>query len=172
MEMWDAYFSDGSLANTDLVRGEAVPEGMYHLVSEILVKHIDGDYLLMQRDFVKPNFGGYFDVGAGGSALKGEDEVMCAKRELLEETGISADVLEKIGRYVSRNTIYYEFLCVTDCDKSSILLQKGETISYKWMNENDFIEFINSDAMIPPKRARYYEYFKKMGYIKEYKEGD
>lgn len=28
------------------------------------------------------------------------------------------------------------------------------------------------DAMIPPKRARYYEYFRKMGYIKEYKEGD
>lgn len=167
MEVWDAYFADGSLADIELVRGEAIPEGLYHLVSDILVRHVDGDYLLMQRDYKKPNFGGYFDASAGGSALKGEDEMACAKRELYEETGILAETLERVGRYTSANTIYYQFLCTTDCDKSSILLQKGETISYKWVGEKTFIEFIDSDKMIPSKRARYYEYFKRMGYIKQ-----
>ena len=93
MEIWDGYTADGTLAGRDLVRGEPIPEGIYHMVCQILVRHRDGDYLLMQRDYGKPNFGGCYDATAGGSALKGEDAVTCARRELLEETGISAETL-------------------------------------------------------------------------------
>ena len=50
MEIWDGYLNDGTLANQDLVRGEPIPKGLYHLVSEILVRHVDGDYLLTRRD--------------------------------------------------------------------------------------------------------------------------
>ena len=50
MELWDGYCLDGTLADHDLVRGEPIPQGLYHLVCEILVRHIDGHYLLMQRD--------------------------------------------------------------------------------------------------------------------------
>ena len=75
MEIWDGYLMDGSLANQDLVRGEPIPKDLYHLVSEILVRHVDGDYLIMQRDFNKPNYGGYYEATAGGSALKGEDKI-------------------------------------------------------------------------------------------------
>ena len=132
MEIWDGYRIDGTLANRDLIRGEPIPKGLYHLVSEILVRHIDGDYLLMQRDTQKPNYGGYYEATAGGSALKGEDSVSCAIRELLEETGIVSNDLRGIGSYTSHDTIYHNFLCITDCDKSSITLQEGETISYKW----------------------------------------
>lgn len=106
MEIWDGYWEDGSLANIDLVRGEPIPNGIYHMVCEILVRHTDGDYLLMQRDFRKSNFGGYYEATAGGSALKGEDKITCAKRELFEETGIEANSLEEIGRYISSDTIH------------------------------------------------------------------
>ena len=166
MEVWDGYLIDGTLANHDLIRGEPIPKGLYHLVSEILVRHVDGDYLLMRRDIRKPNYGGYYEATAGGSALKGEDKVSCAIRELFEETGISTNDLQEIGRYTSHNTIYYNFLCVTDCDKSSIILQQGETTSYKWISENDFIAFVNSNEMIDIQRTRYHDYFVKMGYIR------
>lgn len=165
MEIWDGYLIDGTLANQDLVRGELIPKGLYHLVSEILVRHIDGDYLLMRRDTRKSNYGGYYEATAGGSVLKGEDKVSCAARELLEETGISADDLVEIGQYISRDTIYYNFLCVTDCDKSSVSLQEGETMSYKWISENDFIAFVNSSEMIDIQRERYHDFLVKMGYI-------
>lgn len=165
MELWDGYLIDGTLANQDLARGEPIPKGLYHLVSEILVRHIDGDYLLMRRDMRKTNYGGYYEATAGGSALKGEDKVSCAKRELLEETGISSGNFMEIGQYTSRDTIYYIFLCVTDCDKSSISLQEGETISYRWISENDFMTFINSNEMIDMQRERYHDFFVKMGYI-------
>ena len=165
MEIWDGYWIDGTLANRDLVRGEPIPPGLYHLVSEVLVRHIDGDYLLMRRDARKPNYGGYYEATAGGSALKGEDKLACAKRELLEETGISAHSFKEIGQYTSHDTIYYNFLCITDCDKSSILLQEGETVSYKWVSEKDFILFVNSNKMIDIQRERYYTYLVQMGYI-------
>lgn len=70
IELWDAYYENGTPANRDLVRGQPIPKGLYHLVSEVLVRHADGDYLLMQRDPRKPHFGGFFEATAGGSALR------------------------------------------------------------------------------------------------------
>lgn len=166
MEIWDGYNKDGTLAGVDIIRGEPIPKGLWHLVCEVLVRHVDGDYLLMQRDFSKPNFGGFYEATAGGSALKGEDALTCAKRELLEETGIQALSLVEIGRFVSARTIYHHFLCTTDCDKSSVRLQEGETISYKWVSESEFIEFVNSDSFIPSQKSRYTEYFTKIKGIK------
>jgi 8-oxo-dGTP pyrophosphatase MutT (NUDIX family) len=168
MELWDAYKSDGTPAGCDLVRGEPIPKGLYHLVSEVLVRHTDGDYLLMQRDPRKPNYGGFWEATAGGSALKGEDELACAKRELREETGIVFRTLEEIGRFVSHDTIYCTFLCVTDAEKSVVILQDGETVDYKWISEEAFIDFINSGEMINVQKLRYQNYFEKIGYIKRH----
>lgn len=71
-ELWDAYDKNfNKIENTTLVRGENIPDGIYHLVSEVIVKHTDGSYLLMQRDFRK-HHGGEWEVTAGGSALQGE----------------------------------------------------------------------------------------------------
>ena len=32
-----------------------------------------------------------------------------------------------------------QFLCVTDCDKDSIILQEGETSAYRWVTRNELI---------------------------------
>lgn len=164
-EIWDGYFSDGTPANIDIVRGEEIPKGIYHLVSEILIKHVDGDILLMLRDPSKQNFGGYYEATCGGSALKGEDPLMCAKREMLEETGITAEVLEPIGVYVSHDTICHNYICIVSCDKNSVRLQIGETVDFKWVTEKEFADFVNSDKMIPVQKIRYMSYLIKQGYV-------
>lgn len=162
-EIWDGYHRDGSLSGIDLIRGNEIPPGQYHLVCEVLVKHVDGDYLLMQRDISKPNYPGVFEATAGGSALKGEDKLTCIKRELSEETGIFADEFEEIGYSISDDdqTIYYSFLCITDWDKTEIKLQEGETMAYKWVNEDDFIRFIHSGEMMEGQKIRFLPYFKQ-----------
>ena len=106
-----------------------------------------------------------FEATAGGSALKGEDGLSCAKRELLEETGISDGRLTALGRTLSKETIYCVFLCLTDCNKGAITLQEGETVSYKWLSEKDFVSFVKSKEMIPQQRERFRSYFEKMGYL-------
>ena len=169
MEVWDGYFRDGTPANIDLIRGTVLPDGLYHLACEVLVQHKDGDYLLMRRDLSKPNYGWYYEATAGGSALKGEDKIACVKRELFEETGINAENFEEINHFVSDNDkcIFYTFLCITDCDKTSITLQKGETMSYKLLNEIDFVSFVNSGEMIEKQKKRYLKYFNKKGYLQQ-----
>lgn len=165
MEIWDAYNERGELAGVDLIRGEPIPEGLYHLVSEILVRHTDGDYLLMKRSLTKESFPGYYEASAGGSALKGESAIDCARRELYEETGITKGSFSFLGTHISKNTVYVLFIHYTSCDKSSITLQEGETDSFKWVSEEEFIRFISSGEMIPTQRARYHDHFKAMDYI-------
>lgn len=167
MEIWDGYRRDGSLAGVDLVRGEKIPRGLYVLVTHILVRHADGDYLLMQRDKSKPNYPGYFEATAGGAALKGEDSLGCALRELYEETGIRSEKLEFLGRDIFSldkaydDTIYDVYLCVTGIDKSAVRLQDGETIAYKWIDERGFAEFLDSDAVIPLEKLRLERFWRK-----------
>lgn len=167
MEIWDGYLIDGTLAGQDLVRGEPIPRGLYHLVSEVLVRHVDGDYLLMKRDARKSAYGGYYEATAGGSAFKGEDKVACVRRELLEETGIFSETFVEVSQHISHDTIYHSFFCVTDCDKSSVSLREGETTAYKWLSENEFIAFVNSGEMIDVQKERYHDFFAKMGYIRD-----
>ncbi len=142
MEIWDAY--DEKMNRIDdviLVRGKPIPNGQYHLVSEIIVRHTDGTYMVMQRD-AKRSLGGKWEASAGGSALKGEDPLDCAMRELQEETGIITDRLTEIGRVIDHGhqTIYVEFLCDTSVDKSGIVLQEGETSAYKWLAGNELCQ--------------------------------
>lgn len=61
MELWDAY--DEGLNKIDgivLIRGEQIPNECFRLVCEIIVKHKDGSYLIMQRDKRK-HLGGMWD---------------------------------------------------------------------------------------------------------------
>ena len=139
MELWDAFDKDGNLIDGAVLRrGEDIPEGMYHLVSDVLVRHRDGSCLLMQRD-PRKKWGGMWEATAGGSALRGETARDCALRELREETGIRAVSLREVGRVASSDTIYAEFLCVTDCEKNSVTLQPGETVDFRWVSREELI---------------------------------
>lgn len=149
MELWDAYDSDfNKIEGMTLVRGKKIPNGVFHLVCDILVKHTDGTYLLMKRD-PRKHFGGMWEATAGGSALKGETPFECAVRELREETGIACGNLTEAGRVVNddNHSIYAEFFCTTDCDKESIVLQQGETSDYKWVSRDELLNMTDDELV-------------------------
>ena len=140
MELWDSYDNRGNrISGETLVRGEPVPEGRFHLVCEVLVRHRDGTYLLMRRD-PRKHFGGFWEATAGGSALRGEAALDCALRELREETGIRAETLTELGTVIhcAHRTIYVDFLCETDWDKNAVTLQDGETVAFRWVTGEEF----------------------------------
>ena len=146
-EIWDAYDKEfNRIEDVKLIRGEVVPAGMYQLVCDIIVKHVDGTYLLMQRAYEK-HCGGMWELTAGGSALEGETPLECAVRELKEETGIVSCDLQEIGRLVhdGHRSLYVEYLCITDWDKNAVSLQKGETIDYKWVDKNVLLAMGEND---------------------------
>ena len=167
MELWDAYSKNEELTGDTLVRGEEIPKGLYHLVCEVLVRHADGSFLCMKRSVRKPNYGGWYEATAGGSALQGEDKWQCIERELFEETGILCKDFREVAciREEKKQAFFHCFVCTVNCDKDSVRLQEGETEDYLWLSEEEFIEFVNSDKMIPSNRRRYETYFREMGYV-------
>ena len=143
MELWDAYDAElNRIEGMTLVRGRdhEIPEGVYHLVCFVLVRHADGDYLLMLRDPRKPG-GGRWEATAGGSALRGESPEDCARRELFEETGIRAGRLTELARAVSRTgpAVQVDFFCETDCGKRDVVPQEGETAGYRWASREELL---------------------------------
>ena len=168
MELWDAYRKDGTITGETLVRDEPVPDGLYHLVCEVLVRLRDGSFLAMRRDRNKSGFPGWWETTAGGSALKGEDRWQCVRREMKEETGLDGKKFIPIGCRTTAedHVIFHSFLCVLDCEKDTVTLQVGETEDYRWLSEQEFIEFVNSENMIPFQRRRMSNWLRGMGYLK------
>lgn len=144
MEIWDGYNADRTKAGVDIVRDGEFPAGLYHIVGETIVRHADGTFLVMRRDLNKVGWPGAWEIGAGGSVLKGETAYDGALRELYEETGVKAETLKllEIVSEVHENGVgvhYYIYLCDTDMDKSAVRLQAGETIDYRWISRDDLL---------------------------------
>ncbi len=156
MELWDAYDANGNLTGGTLVRGEPVPKGLYHLVCCVLVRHVDGSFLLMRRSPEKESYPNIWEIGAGGSALQGETALEAAKRELQEETGIDRGRFTAISRSWDHEEgfLYEGFLCETDYPKDQIRLQAGETCDYKWLSLPKFLAFFDSDECLERMRSR------------------
>lgn len=155
-ELWDAYNADfQKIGEKTLVRGEPVPEGLCHLVCDILVRHADGTYLLMKRDLRKV-YGGLWEATAGGSALAGETPLECALRELREETGIAAASLTEVGRVSApdERAVYVEFLCETDWDKGAVTLQEGETVDFRWVSRDELLD-MKRDKLVTERMQQF-----------------
>ena len=126
MEIWDLYDENGNKTGETWERSRAkeIPEGRYHIVCDILIRHLDGEFLLTLRDPEKDIYPGCLEASAGGSALSGETPEEAACREMLEETGLTADRLELIGttRKPQSRSMIYAYLATVNCKKDSVRL--------------------------------------------------
>ena len=48
-ELWDAYDKERNVTGKILVRGEEIPDGLYHLVVHIWIKNKDNLFLISRR---------------------------------------------------------------------------------------------------------------------------
>jgi len=160
MEHWDAYDRHGQKTGWTIVRGEPIPRGSYHLVSCVVVRHTDGDFLILRRSEQKEAYPNILEIGVGGCALQGEDALTCARRELEEETGIICNELTETGRYVDDRSqaIYEGYLCVTDIPKDEIRLIPEENSEYFWYTTEQFLEFFHSDLCLDRFKRRLKEF--------------
>ena len=168
MELWDAYTRNGVKTGGILIRGQRMWPELYHLVCEVLVRHVDGSFLCMIRSREKPNYPLYPECTAGGSALLGEEPLTCIRRELKEETGIDCSEFQEVARSVRKQSgsLFRSFVCTVDWPKERITLQDGETEGYRWLTEGEFIDLVNSGRMIPEQMERMGGYYREKGYLK------
>lgn len=95
MEKWDLYTKYRENTGTECVRGETIPEGLYHLVVHVWIRNVRGEYLMSQRSASRPTFPLMWEC-VGGSVMKGESSMEGALREVKEEVGI--DLEQSAGR--------------------------------------------------------------------------
>jgi 8-oxo-dGTP pyrophosphatase MutT (NUDIX family) len=162
MEIWDLYDEQGWKTGETWERSRAkeIPEGRYHIVCDILIRHQDGTFLITLRDPNKDIYPGCLEASAGGSALSGETPEQAAKREMFEETGLSAEKLELIGitRKPQSRSVIYAYLAAVACDKDSVRLQPGETVGYQWVDPQVFLRMIREEPVLKIQYPRYKPY--------------
>lgn len=86
MELWDLYTADREPLGRTHVRGEALPDGCFHLVVHVWLRNAQGQYLISQRSESRPAFPLMWET-TGGSVVSGEDSLSGALREAREELG-------------------------------------------------------------------------------------
>ena len=97
MELWDLYNKDRELIGKTHIRGEAIPEGCFHLVVHVWIRNKHGEYLISQRSANRPTFPLMWEC-VGGSVTAGEDSLAGALREVFEEVGV--ELFADCGRVV------------------------------------------------------------------------
>ncbi len=162
MEIWDLYDEQGRKTGETWERSRAMemPDGRYHIVCDILVRHRDGAFLLTRRDPDKDVYPGCLEASAGGAALAGETPEQAARREMEEETGLSAEKLELIGKTVKpkSHSVVYAYLAEVSCGKDSLRLQEGETVDYRWVDTPALLSAFREEPLMKIQYPRYKPY--------------
>lgn len=162
VELWDAVDEEENPAGFLLIRGDSIPQGFFHIVVEVLIRHLDGRFLLMRRALEKKKVPGRWEASASGSVLCGEDSLSAALREVREETGIDRGTFTFYARkiYPELGVIFHNYHCLTDFPPTAITLQEGETMDFRWVDREDFLSFMDSEEAISWQRDRMSAYLK------------
>lgn len=136
MEIWDLYDRDGGLTKETAVRGSILPRDRYHLVVQLMIMNSRGQYLVSKRASTKPGSGMLEFVG--GSAVKGETDLVAIKREAKEEIGLvfEDEELTLVGKYLyeSESSCHVHIWQTSrDVDIDQLTFQEEEVASAEWM---------------------------------------
>ena len=156
MELWDLYTEDRILTDKSHVRGEALPENLFHLVVHVWIKNSKGQYLISQRAADRPTCPLMWET-VGGSVLKGEDSFHGALREVKEEVGIDLSpdkgrlVFSKVRKSAGRR-IYNDILdvwCFGYDGKAHLdRADTKEVEQTKWLGKEEIRELYDSNLLV------------------------
>ena len=132
MEYNDIYDQDRKLTGRIHRRGTPWKSGEYGLVVCVWIHDGQGRLLLTRRAKGK-SFAGTWE-NSGGAAKAGEDSLTAIRRELQEETGISAEAaeFEFLDSNRDRNCFYDHYCLKWQGSVEDVVLQPGETDGVMW----------------------------------------
>jgi len=132
---------------------EAMVADQIRLVSRVILKNDNGEYLLQKRAddmFIYP---GFWDSSAAGHVDEGETPIEAAYRELVEEVGISDIDLVEIGQhynemeersgYISK-IFSHIFIGKFTGDIKNLKLEPAEVTRVEWFSKHKILNMINN----------------------------
>ena len=151
MEFWDVYDVNRQPLHRKHPRGTPMRSGEYHLTAFVWIFNSQGELLLTMRSPEKLAFPNFWAL-TGGSVLAGEDSLTAARREVMEETGIHANIEEFLpaGTYKRKNCFCDLYFLKKDAPLSTIVLQPGETCDARWVSREEFERMIAQKEIAEP----------------------
>ena len=151
VEFWDLYDHQRQLTGETWQRGLALPAARYHLVVHVVIFNQEGQLLIQQRQTDKASWPDKWDFAAAGSALIGETTQEAGERETLEELGLTIDLSGQRPFLTVTFPAGFDdyYLCILGDHAQDVRIQKEEVQAYRWVNETEFHELVESGDFIP-----------------------
>lgn len=150
-ELWDLYNQERQKTGIHHVRGQPIPQGLYHLVVSIWIVNSRGEYLMSQRHPNKP-YPKCWEC-TGGSVLAGESSLQGAVREVREELGLTLDIDRARLIYQTRRDASQDFYDVWlfhfDVPAIILKLQSDEVIAARWLNKKAICDLKKNGKLHP-----------------------
>ena len=143
-EQWDLYDKNRNKLNKIVSRGDKLKDDEYHLVVNAWIKNDKGEFLIAQRSKNKSH--PLMWECTGGSAIKGEDSISAAIREVKEELGI--DVEKNTAKYIGSTLRYYPncpdildvWLFKSNVSIKEVIIQKEEVNNAIWASKEKILD--------------------------------
>lgn len=136
-----------------VTRAEMRRDRLRHRTTFIAVVDHDGRLLIHQRSPHKDVWPSRWDIAAGGVAAVGESWADGARRELAEELGIDAPVVE-LGRadYEDDDVASVSAVFVARSD-GPYRFADGEVVDARWVTEGELDRLLSTEAFCPDSLA-------------------
>ena len=151
MEAWDLYTKDRVKTGQTMLRGDRVPEGLFHLQVHVCIFNSRGEMLIQQRQVTKRWYAGLWDYSVGGSAVAGDTSLAAAERETLEELGLRVSLAGRrpaVTRWYGAMIDDY-YILPLDADLSGLTLQKEEVQAVRWAAREDILALLAVGRFCP-----------------------
>ena len=151
MEAWDLYTKDRVKTGQTMLRGDRVPEGLFHLQVHVCIFNSRGEMLIQQRQVTKRWYAGLWDYSVGGSAVAGDTSLAAAERETLEELGLRVSLAGRrpaVTRWYGAMIDDY-YILPLDADLSGLTLQKEEVQAIRWAAREDILALLAEGRFCP-----------------------
>ncbi len=150
-ELWDLYDENRALTDRTHIRGEALPEGRYHVTVDVWITDGKGSYLISRRSLNRYAWAGKYET-AGGSCVIGETSLDGALREAYEEVGV--DLSHSSGRLVFSEKLgdhfkdawLFEYHGEVDLTNAAT----DEVMELGWMNADEIRALFERGMFVDP----------------------
>ena len=151
MEAWDLYTQDRVKTGQTMLRGDPVPEGLFHLQVHVCIFNEQGEMLIQQRQSTKRWYAGLWDYSVGGSAVAGDTSLAAAERETLEELGLQVSLAGRkpaVTRWYGAMIDDY-YILPLNVALSDLHLQREEVQAVRWASREDILTLLAQRQFCP-----------------------